>query len=77
VTQIEAEQVNSSSSIRERSTGTEVKEFRSSGVQEFRREVAGTRNRHLFPYSVTPELLRRWPFLSFVEKISLATARRA
>jgi hypothetical protein len=63
--------------LAQKSRSSGVQEFRSSGVQEFRREVAGTRNRHLFPYSVTPELLRRWPFLSFVEKISLATARRA
>jgi hypothetical protein len=33
----------------------EVKKSRSSGVQEFRKEVAETRNRHLFLYSATPE----------------------
>jgi hypothetical protein len=51
VTQIEAQQVNSSSSIRERSTGTEVKEFRNSGVQEFRGSEEELREQEIATFS--------------------------
>jgi hypothetical protein len=42
-----------------------LQEFRE-GFKEFRKEVTGTRNRYLFLYSATLELLqllKKWPFM--------------